>query len=1073
MLNRKGLIGWGAKKLGGAFDAIGGSAFKTGVKEFASKKGILKTLTGVTTKPVGKTLKAFGNLWDDGIRKFANDTVDKFEIDKATNALSNNKTLNSIRENIVNLFKKLFDNKSVRDKAIDALEAAGKEITDESVEEMTKQIADKAANGLIRKIKDKILDGPYLGKILGKLNILSVVTTVADFLIGYKDAESIFGIISESGYVLTPMQRFFAGLANVAAGFLFLFSAEEILNVFIEWVLPLFNINNEDLKIAREKTTKLLTEINATGTDYDVKSYNNRNSIISKAKTAFNNLITSNKDAIAAATSIEGNKTVLDNAAKSINVSTSALTYGTGSGRAYMKDPRYAGLRFNKAGDTQYQTVGDSGCGPAAAVNAVNYAYGTGNDFTSAINMAKEYKEKNGGTHPDFFNKYFKKNGLSSTRLHGTSAIEDNIRKGNPTVLMGKDSKGGYNTPYGPNPHYVTAKGFDSKGNIIIDDPESANGSIAYNKNKVLNHTSVAESIDTKATISSKLSGLKPKRKYLSSNLSTNSVVRKNGRYGRGKYGRGIDTEWVKQTIWNFLRIKGYSEIATAGIMGNIAQECGFDYSLTERGNISNPGVGICQWTWSSRKKAFLAAVPDWTTNLEGQLNFMWNEINTSYKQVLPSNMNQCTDISSAVILFHNVYENSADEYPYTKRQNYAAEIFKQFTGTSAPVDFSSNPSTYDYSSTEYSVTSDTSSASEGIFDKIKNVFFSAFDYTDSQTGEKKNLLSLFGIGGGTSSYSSYSDQSSPISGYTTSISNTPAPKGLSTQQKNVYDLMSRLIGKNEYDQDRRERVDDTLNGASKGYGDCSSTVRYVLKTAAGVDPGSYTGAQITSDKGVYVDGPYEFGQKAMPNANNLAVGDLMFYGKDSSSNPKKVSHVEMYWGDGKRIGHGSGIGPRISDYAAMSSSQQYLGSKRFIPVGATAPSADGLVTTNMDPYRQISVGDTMYGAGSGNTQKPQYGTGASVDYSTLLKVIINILLEIADNSAKVDKIIEFLGNSGIISNDNVEALKAENRFPANKANMANKFKQAYGTGKSNFDDLLARGETSSIIQAMSLIASQ
>lgn len=1063
-------------------------------------------------------------------------------------------------------------------------------------------------------------------------------------------------------------------------------------------------------------------------------------------------------------------------------IGTVKSAFGFGSGRAYQKDPRYANIPFNRNGDRSRQTIGDSGCGPAAAVNAVNYAYGTGNDLITAANTAKGYKELDGGTKPQFFDRYFRDNGLKANRLSG-AGIEDSLRSGNPVVLMGKDSRGGVNTPYGPNPHYITAKGIDRNGNIIIDDPENPNSTAIYNKNRVLGHSSIAIGAS---------------------------------KYGRGRWGKGpTDTEENKQIIWSFLKSKGYNDIAASAIMGNIAQECSYDYALTEKGG-SGPGVGICQWTYSTRKNAFLSAVPDWRNNLMGQLDFMWNEINSSYKKVLPENLNKATTVNEAVGIFHDVYEQSNDRKAFgnlSKRENYASQAYSQFTG-STPVNLpayttsgytgttttnntttsssstlgqlgqalsglfksalaaeygdtafgaifgsgSANRAKYGMAretssinmgdfkrqeyeqlatlpttgeknmagfmaigwidkpyeqmimkgdasvsalniiakktgksvsiedgkktvktvlkkyygidmaslksfadkiapyansslqnlqnensalyyqlktyakhvgldigtrknfesltvqqvcarlglsikgekvegatyatiestlgsdtgaapqagSTTYSTEASISTSSSGgigsIFDIIKSAFYSAFDYTDKNTGEKKNLLSILGLGG--SSSTSTDSTYTTTDGYCAAYGGI-APAGLSQAQTNVYNKITSIIGKNEYTQSAsRDQVGATLNGASKGYGDCSSTVRWALKTGAGVDPGSYTGAQIDSSLGKWVDGPYEIGSNVAPNASALAVGDLMFYGKPTSSNSRHVSHVEMYYGDNKRIGHGSDMGPKVSNYTDKSSTQTYLGAKRFIEVGGnttlaqmsipeddidnygtgSANVAKGYVASTFnDPTRashngvdiaaskgepvisnvngevirseynetngnmvvirdgqgrlhtfehllapgpkagtRISSGSIIgyvgsTGRSSGNhvhmsvtdkngqfvdpmTKKPAANTrpiggDAGIDYTSLIKAVIEVLVTIADNTSKVDKLISILTGMA----DNTGTQPTVTPITANDTSVRDKLAKVLGS--SNYSSMLKTDNVSNIVNMMSKIA--
>lgn len=120
-----------------------------------------------------------------------------------------------------------------------------------------------------------------------------------------------------------------------------------------------------------------------------------------------------------------------------------------------------------------------------------------------------------------------------------------------------------------------------------------------------------------------------------------------------------------------------------------------------------------------------------------------------------------------------------------------------------------------------------------------------------------------------------------------------------------VLDFINSIKGKNEYTQepDKRNLVD-------KGYGDCSSTVRFAYNLI-GIDIGGFTGDQIK--KGTMVDSGKVMG-KSM-NINNLKPGDLLFYkgySKPSPIRPYGVGHVEMYIGNNKVIGHGEGKGPTI-----------------------------------------------------------------------------------------------------------------------------------------------------------------
>lgn len=139
----------------------------------------------------------------------------------------------------------------------------------------------------------------------------------------------------------------------------------------------------------------------------------------------------------------------------------------------------------------------------------------------------------------------------------------------------------------------------------------------------------------------------------------------------------GVDNNVAKQII-QFCMSKGYNLAAACGVCGNVYAECGYNIAAVQKG-ASNPGLGICQWTYWSRKQAFLREVPDWKTNLTGQLNFMWKEVSTQYtgchKKMLAVPNNE-EGARQATIIWCDEYE--APGVPAkTKRINEAVRLFK------------------------------------------------------------------------------------------------------------------------------------------------------------------------------------------------------------------------------------------------------------------------------------------------------------------------------------------------------------------------------------------------------------
>ena len=66
------------------------------------------------------------------------------------------------------------------------------------------------------------------------------------------------------------------------------------------------------------------------------------------------------------------------------------------------------------------------------------------------------------------------------------------------------------------------------------------------------------------------------------------------------------DPQAVKRYMWDFFRSKGLSDIATAGILGNVQRECEFDLELAAKINPNR--FGLFQWSSDnneSRRRAF------------------------------------------------------------------------------------------------------------------------------------------------------------------------------------------------------------------------------------------------------------------------------------------------------------------------------------------------------------------------------------------------------------------------------------------------------------------------------------
>lgn len=74
---------------------------------------------------------------------------------------------------------------------------------------------------------------------------------------------------------------------------------------------------------------------------------------------------------------------------------------------------------------------------------------------------------------------------------------------------------------------------------------------------------------------------------------------------------------------YNDLRSSGLSHNHAIGVLANIHRESGFNPSIAEIGG--GGGIGLFQYTYPSRKEAFVNAVPDWQTNPVGQVRYAIN----------------------------------------------------------------------------------------------------------------------------------------------------------------------------------------------------------------------------------------------------------------------------------------------------------------------------------------------------------------------------------------------------------------------------------------------------------------
>ena len=213
------------------------------------------------------------------------------------------------------------------------------------------------------------------------------------------------------------------------------------------------------------------------------------NAVVQSAKNDSNNSNNSNKTTTKSST--KKNYLNIANRIKSLFGKGNDDKYGTGSNDGHIYQRDYSSS-YNTSGDTEHQTLADSGCGPAAAATLLRM-YGKDSNMNSAASYAlhNNYKEIDGGTYPEYFGDYLGKNGISTNSNASNTDVVNNLIQGKPVILMGRNTNGG-NAPYGSDySHYVVAKGLDNNGNVIVDDSEDRQGNTKYSLSDTLNNTSV------------------------------------------------------------------------------------------------------------------------------------------------------------------------------------------------------------------------------------------------------------------------------------------------------------------------------------------------------------------------------------------------------------------------------------------------------------------------------------------------------------------------------------------------------------------------------------------------------
>lgn len=775
-----------------------------------------------------------------------------------------------------------------------------------------------------------------------------------------------------------------------------------------------------------------------------------------------------------------------------------SLNYNDGTFVSQLDD-RYKDQTFNISGDTQRQTLGDTGCAPASAAMAINAA--SGGNVTSMVETSKhalKYKEKNDGVNATYFEDEFSRYGMgteyitSENKTTRNKSIINNLNNNNKVVLMGQDNSNTSkdNSPFGPNPHYVVASGISKdRKSIYINDPEQNRPNVKYNASKILGNSQIGiaahnSARGTKYKAISKFNsarGSKFRRSLVGRGKSFNPKLSKF--IGRATY--GPDT--AEYRVWVRLIGAGFSEASTAGVMGNIRYESGFKpnnvenqlepkigyndntyTSAVDNGQISKEkfmhplggksqyGYGLCQWTYPTRKAGLYDYAKEKGVSigdLDMQIDFLIGECtpgggcngHASYMLGTPNGSwtgemwKNATDPETAGKAFCYVFERPpASDSTSNARATAAREYYEAFTGTPG-VKGSSGPST-----TVNNVnTSSTSSSSGGVIGEIYSVF--------------NNLAQAYGIT--QESNSEMGDTSGGLSSYTEGGGGVSSNASIAEKQKAVVDKATSITGQITY----------SMSGPrdpEQKSADCSSFVNWAYRKTLGTDIGGYTGAQ-TSNPNLYTVYEGGGGQSDTPDESKLQLGDLLYYTRDYSTGdptyPMDIGHVGMYMGNGKEIHHPGPTGAVGPKELPLNQATRFRLAKRHIQFknDKLTPTTNNLLNLNTETESTDNTTKAKKNAKKNNNEKAKgsgllrnfVGRASSLQNPSKFKDEANIVSKAQKKLQQQYSLLSKKNGSGsyqITGSDTNNFATQNNKLPDVEINNLETIKNVKETNKTN-----------------------
>ena len=167
--------------------------------------------------------------------------------------------------------------------------------------------------------------------------------------------------------------------------------------------------------------------------------------------------------------------------------------------------------------------------------------------------------------------------------------------------------------------------------------------------------------------------------------------------------------------IYNYFISKGLSPVQALGIVGNILKESGGNPAADQKGG---PGFGLAQWTEGGPRWKELvnfaknAGAP--ISDLQVQLDFIWYELTTSFKDNTLTPLMAATTVRDATSIFMNQYERPLERINNLNDREELALLAAQALGVDVGAASSTQPTGGAASSSSVNCTPTTTGGAEG-----------------------------------------------------------------------------------------------------------------------------------------------------------------------------------------------------------------------------------------------------------------------------------------------------------------------------------------------------------------------